>query len=92
MDNLMLKSTTPQIAAQASQAVIFGQLVSYEVHVMATQGGSLVLCSFEAWSDVLAQTIGSAYIDDYEKSTGDFIYRERLYRFIEGEEPQELPI
>ena len=61
-------------------------MAKYELYVCGFKFGCNTLANFEANSDKEACIIGNEKISKYEDNTGDSIYREYLYKNVNGKE------
>jgi len=58
----------------------------YELYVCGRDFGCKTMKEFDASGDYEAQKIATDAIEEYEKESGDYIYREYLYRNDEGKQ------
>ena len=61
-------------------------MARYELYVNGFAFGCNTLSKFEANNDKEARIIANNKISEYEKKTDDSIYREYLYKNVDGEE------
>jgi len=64
----------------------------YELYVCGHNIGCKTLLEFDCEGDMGAVDIARRAINDYEKETGDYIYREYLFRNCDDGEQIELCI